>query len=242
MKERLQKILAARGVASRRKCEELIAAGRVKVNGALVKELGYKADPKIDRIEVDGKPIRDEPSRYRYYLFHKPTGVITSVRDPQGRKTVLDFVDVSERIYPVGRLDYDTSGLLLLTNDGKLTNRLTHPRFEVKKTYVATVRGVPNQRALRALMSGVMLEDGKTAPAFARLTRVDDRAREADIELTIHEGRNRQVRRMCAAVGHPVLKLRRVQFGFLTLGSLKPGQYRPLTREEVTKLKNLVNK
>lgn len=238
MKERLQKILAGRGVASRRKSEELIAAGRVKVNGQTVTELGYKADPEQDRIELDGKPIGEEP--LRYYLFYKPTGVITSVSDPQGRKTVIDFIDATERIYPVGRLDYDTSGLLLLTNDGPLTNQLTHPRFEIEKTYVATVRGVPRQKALRALALGVMLEDGKTAPASARLTSVDPNGKQAEIELTIHEGRNRQVRRMCESVGHPVINLRRVQFGFLKLGRLKPGQYRSLSGDEINRLKNLV--
>ncbi|RKD25663.1 pseudouridine synthase [Ammoniphilus oxalaticus] len=238
MEERLQKILAGRGVASRRKCEALIVAGRVKVNGQTVTELGFRADPVRDRIELDGKPIKSET--LRYVLFHKPKGVITSVTDPQGRKTVIDCIDLKERIYPVGRLDYDTSGLLLLTNDGDLTNRLTHPSFEIEKTYEATVRGLPRQEALESLRKGVLLEDGMTAPAQAKLLRAARRAAgSAVIQLTIHEGRNRQVRRMCEAVGHPALELKRTQFAFLTLGHLQPGKYRLLNDAEVNKLREL---
>lgn len=237
MEERLQKVLAAHGVASRRKCEEWILAGRVKVNGETITELGFKADPEKDQIEVDGKKIQGES--LRYVLFHKPKGVITSVTDPQGRKVVTDFIKLKERIYPVGRLDYDTTGLLLLTNDGDLANKIAHPSFEIDKTYVATVRGIPGQKALDTLTTGVMLEDGITQPAKVELCSVDEKRGQAVVQLTIHEGRNRQVRRMCEAVGHPVIQLKRIQLGFLTLGNLLAGQYRELKPEEVDKLKSL---
>jgi len=237
MEERLQKVLAAHGVASRRKCEELILAGRVRVNGQTITELGLKADPNKDLIEVDGKRIMGES--LRYVLFHKPKGVITSVTDPQGRKVVTDFIKVKERIYPVGRLDFDTSGLLLMTNDGDLANKIAHPRFEIDKVYVATVRGFPGEKALDTLRKGVMLEDGITQPAKVKLCSMDEKKGQSIVQLTIHEGRNRQVRRMCQAVGHPVIQLKRIQLGFLTLGKLQAGQYRELTREEVDKLKSL---
>lgn len=237
MEERLQKILAAHGVASRRKCEELILHGRVKVNGVTITELGFKANHERDEIEVDGVKIQSE--MLQYVLFHKPKGVITSVSDPQGRKVVTDFISLKERVYPVGRLDYDTTGLLLLTNDGDLANKIAHPRFEIDKVYVATVRGIPGQKALDTLKNGVLLEDGITQPAKVKLCSVDDKKKTAVVQLTIHEGRNRQVRRMCDTVGHPVIQLKRIQLGFLTLGNLRAGQYRELTHEEVDKLKSL---
>ncbi len=238
MEERLQKVLAARGVASRRKCEELILAGRVKVNGMKVDQLGFKVDDEHDKIEVDGKEVGKVP--FVYLILHKPTGVITSASDPQGRKVVTDLVkDVKERVYPVGRLDLDTSGLLLMTNDGELANKIAHPRFEIDKVYLATVKGIPSEQALKTLREGVMLEDGMTYPAQAELTFKDPQLNQATIKLTIHEGRNRQVRRMCQAVGHPVVKLKRVQLGFLTLGKLAPRQYRMLTSQEVDKLRQL---
>ncbi|SDG85109.1 23S rRNA pseudouridine2605 synthase [Aneurinibacillus thermoaerophilus] len=230
--ERLQKIMARAGVASRRKCEELIAAGRVKVNGEVIRTLGFKADPERDEIEVDGQKIVLE--KHVYFLLNKPVGYITSVTDPQGRKTVLDLMEhVKERIYPVGRLDYDTSGLLLLTNDGAFANRIMHPRHELDKVYEAVVKGRIGEEALMRLCKGVMLEDGMTAPAQAERLSYDERNRRSAIRLTIHEGRNRQVRRMCEAVGHPVLKLKRVRLGFLTLDGVPEGKYRPLTKEEV---------
>lgn len=236
--ERLQKVLAHAGVASRRKCEELIRAGRVQVNGQTVTELGVKVDPTKDRIAVDGKPVRLE-TRKRYILLYKPAGVITSVRDPRGRRTVIDLVkDVPERIYPVGRLDYETEGLLLLTNDGELAHRIMHPRYELDKVYEAWVKGHPDEEALRRLREGMRLEDGWTHPA--KVERVAERADRTLLRLTIHEGRNRQVRRMCAAVGHPVLALRRVRVGFLTLDKLRPGAWRELTPDEVRRLKALV--
>jgi 23S rRNA pseudouridine2605 synthase len=236
--ERLQKIMAQAGVASRRKCEELITAGRVKVNGVLVRELGYKADPMRDDIEVDGKKIaREQPV---YFLLNKPTGYITSVTDPQGRKTVLDLLkDVKERIYPVGRLDYDTSGLLLLTNDGTFANHIMHPRHELDKVYEAVVKGRVGGKALEMLRKGVMLDDGPTAPAEAELLAYNSKQGTSVIRLTIHEGRNRQVRRMCDMVGHPVIKLKRVQLAFLTLKGVPEGKYRPLTEAEVERLQSL---
>ncbi|PTX59860.1 23S rRNA pseudouridine2605 synthase [Melghirimyces profundicolus] len=234
--ERLQKVMARAGVASRRKCEDLIRTGKVRVNGETVTELGFKVDPDWDRIEVEGRSVH--PERKRYFLFHKPQGVITSMSDPQGRPTVADyFREVKERVYPVGRLDYDTGGVLLLTNDGDMANRLAHPRHEVDKVYRARVKGVPGSEALEQLRKGVMLSDGRTAPAKARLVRIF--RGQALLELILHEGRNRQVRRMCEAVGHPVIQLTRIRLAFLTLERLKPGQYRELTAEEVVRLKKL---
>lgn len=237
--ERLQKIMAQAGVASRRKCEQLITEGRVRVNGDVVRELGYKADPQCDRIEVDGQMIARE--EHVYFLLYKPTGYITSVTDPQGRRTVLDLMrGVGARIYPVGRLDYDTSGLLLLTNDGEFAHYITHPRYELDKVYEAVVRGRIDDTALRKLREGIMLEDGMTAPAKAECLASDARRGTSTVRLTIHEGRNRQVRRMCEAVGHPVMQLARVRLGFLTLDGLKAGEYRALTASEVKKLQQMV--
>jgi len=234
--ERLQKVLAQAGVASRRKCEELILQGRVQVNGVTVRELGTKVDPGRDEIAVDGRVIRRE--ELVYLLLYKPTGVITSLHDPQGRPVVTDLLcGVKQRVFPVGRLDYDTSGLLLLTNDGELANRVAHPSFEIDKVYRAWVKGVPSPEKLRQLAQGVLLADGLTAPGRARLLKADPLGRRALLELTIHEGRNQQVRRMCAAVGHPVESLKRIRLGFLTLDGLAPGQYRHLTPEELHRLK-----
>jgi 23S rRNA pseudouridine2605 synthase len=234
--ERLQKVLAHAGVASRRHCEELIVQGRVQVNGKIVRELGMKVNPDGDKILVDGRPIRLE--KHVYLLLNKPTGVITSVRDPQGRRVVTDLLKgVKERVYPVGRLDYDTSGLLLLTNDGELANRLAHPSYEIDKVYRAWVKGVPAPEQVRKLAAGIMLEDGITAPGQAKLIKTSAAGDKALLELTIHEGRNRQVRRMCEAIGHPVLSLERIRLGFLTLEGLKSGEFRPLTSAEVERLK-----
>jgi 23S rRNA pseudouridine2605 synthase len=237
--ERLQKVLAHAGVASRRHCEELIVEGRVQVNGKVVKELGVKVDPAIDRIMVDGRRIRLE--EHVYILLYKPTGVITSLHDPQGRRVVTDLLKgVKERVYPVGRLDYDTSGLLLLTNDGELANRLAHPSHEIDKVYRAWVKGVPAPEKVRKLAAGIMLEDGMTAPGQAKLIKTAPKGNKSLLELIIHEGRNRQVRRMCEAIGHPVLTLERVRLGFLSLEGLRPGEYRPLTSAEVERLKSAV--
>jgi len=233
--ERLQKILAQAGVASRRKCEELILSGQVEVNGEQVTTLGAKADPAADDIRVGGKPIKRETKLY--YMLHKPKGVITSAKDPQGRKVVADYLPgVKERVYPVGRLDYDTEGLLLLTNDGEFANMLTHPSRHVPKTYHATVKGVPHGSALEKLAVGIQLEDGMTAPAEVDYHDVDPDSKQATISITIHEGRNRQVRRMFEAIGHPVTRLRRVKFGDLTLHGLPRGKFRPLQPREVQSL------
>ena len=230
--ERLQKILAQAGVASRRKCEELIASGQVEVNGVTVTELGTKADPAQDIITVNGKPIRNE--KKVYLMLNKPKGVITSAADPEGRKIVTDYLKgIKERVYPVGRLDYDTEGLLLLTNDGEFANLLTHPKHHVPKTYWATVKGVPHGSELDKLKQGIMLEDGMTHPAEVEYKDVDTDKNESVISITIYEGRNRQVRRMFEAISHPVIRLKRITFGDLQLQNLKRGVYRHLTKDEV---------
>lgn len=234
--ERLQKILAHAGVASRRKCEELILAGRVTVNGEIVRELGAKADPAADEILVDGRPLRKE-SKF-VILFNKPKGVISSVSDPQGRKVVTDYLrDVKQRVYPVGRLDYDTEGLLLLTNDGELTQLLTHPRHQVPKTYHVTVKGVVHGDDLDKLREGILLEDGMTEPAEVEYVDVDLDNRRSVVSITITEGRNRQVRRMFEALHLPVERLRRVQLGPLTLAGVPRGKYRILHPQEVEQLR-----
>ncbi len=232
--ERLQKVLAQAGVGSRRKCEEIILAGRVEVNGERVTELGVKVSP-TDLIAVDGRAIKTENKVY--LVFHKPKGVITSANDPEGRRTVMDYIkNVSERLYPVGRLDYDTEGLLLLTNDGEFANRLTHPKFHVPKTYHATVKGVPHGSLLEKLAQGVMLDDGITAPANVDYYDIGDDQKQSIIAITIHEGRNRQVRRMFDAINYPVVRLRRVQYGPLFLEGLPRGKSRPLTAKEIEDL------
>jgi len=234
---RLQKYLSQCGVASRRKCEEIIRAGRVAVDGVVVTEMGVRVEEGA-RVLVDGKPALREAEK-RYILYHKPMGEVSTVSDPEGRATVLSrFRDFPVRLYPVGRLDYDTEGLLLLTNDGELTQNLLHPSREVDKVYLVRVRGDVEAEALRGLREGVPLDDGrKTARAGVRVTRRT--GDEAVLLVTIHEGRNRQVRRMFDAVGYTVLMLRRVRFGPLALGSLQRGQWRELTEEEVRKVKSL---
>jgi len=233
--ERLQKVIARAGIASRRKSEELIKEGRVKVNGKVVTELGLKVSSS-DRVEVNEIQIeKEEPV---YFLLYKPRGVISSVNDEKGRKVVTDFFPhLKERIYPVGRLDYDTSGLLVLTNDGEFANLLMHPKNEIAKVYVAKVKGIPSKENLRKLEKGIRLEDGKTAPARVKLLSADNKKQSAIVEITIHEGRNRQVRRMFEAIGHDVLKLKRERYAFLTLNGLKTGDARELTPHEVKSLR-----
>ncbi|EKN69651.1 pseudouridine synthase [Neobacillus bataviensis LMG 21833] len=235
--ERLQKVIARAGIASRRKSEELIKEGRVKVNGKVVTELGVKVSPS-DKVEVNEIQIeKEEPV---YFLLYKPRGVISSVSDDKGRKVVTDFFShFKERIFPVGRLDYDTSGLLLLTNDGEFANLLMHPKNELDKVYVAKIKGIPLRENLRKLEKGIRLEDGKTAPAKVNLLSVDKKKQTAIVEITIHEGRNRQVRRMFEAIGNEVLKLKRERYGFLTLNGLKTGEARELTPHEVKQLRAL---
>ncbi|MGH9281447.1 MAG: pseudouridine synthase [Acidimicrobiales bacterium] len=226
--ERLQKVLARTGFGSRRACEELIAAGRVRVNGELA-EQGRRVDPAVDRVEVDGAGV-GVAADLVHYLLNKPRGVVTTAADPRGRPTVVDLVPAEPRVFPVGRLDADTEGLLLLTNDGELTHRLTHPSFGVEKEYLAEVASPPTPAALRRLREGVELEDGPTAPA--KVAAVPPRA----IRIVIHEGRNRQVRRMCEAVGHPVVRLVRARIGPLAERGLAPGEWRALTTAEVRAL------
>jgi 23S rRNA pseudouridine2605 synthase len=232
--ERLQKVLAQAGIGSRRRCEELIEAGNVTVNGEIA-VLGRRVDPDHDLIEVDGAAIGVRPGSV-YYLLNKPLGVITTADDPQGRRTVVDLVPPEPRVFPVGRLDGDTEGLLLLTNDGELTHRLTHPSFGVDKEYLAHVDGSPSRGALRMLRDGVELDDGRTAPASASLVG------DGVVKLVIHEGRNRQVRRMCEAVGHPVRRLVRTRIGPLRDVHLRPGEWRELTQDEVRSLERAVRR
>jgi 23S rRNA pseudouridine2605 synthase len=226
---RLAKYLAHAGIASRRAAEALVAAGRVSVGGELVRDPARDVDA-TSGVAVDGRPVAG-PEALVVYALHKPVGVLSTARDPHGRPTVIDLVAEERRLYPVGRLDADSSGLLLLTNDGALAHRLTHPRYEVPKVYRVKVAGGPLiERALDVLRTGVVLDDGRTAPARVRRLRGDE------LELTIREGRNRQVRRMCEAVGHPVLALQRVGFGPLVLGRLGLGAHRRLSEAEVREL------
>lgn len=227
---RLNRFIASAGVASRRAADELIAAGRVRVNDE-VAELATVVGPH-DRVEVDGRRVR--PQTLAHVLLHKPPGVVTTVRDPQGRPTVISLVPSEPRIVPVGRLDVNTTGALLLTNDGVLAHRLAHPRYGVPKTYLATVEGAPTDDTIRRLADGITLEDGPTAPARVR------RVGRSRLELVLHEGRNRQVRRMCEAVGHPVTRLHRSGYAGLDLDGLAPREFRALTRPEVAALRGLV--
>ncbi|HEY2330767.1 MAG TPA: pseudouridine synthase [Acidimicrobiales bacterium] len=226
--ERLQKVLARAGVGSRRTCEELIGAGRVTVNGE-VAVLGRRIHPETDLVEIDGGFVPLAPGLV-HYLLNKPPGVVSTADDPQGRPTVVQLVPPEPRVFPVGRLDYETEGLLVLTNDGELTHRLTHPSFGVEKEYLAEVEGHPSPSAIRRLREGVELEDGITAPARVSLRPPNV------VTLVIHEGRNRQVRRMCEAVGHPVVRLVRTRIGPLSDRRLKPGAWRDLTPAEVRAL------
>jgi 23S rRNA pseudouridine2605 synthase len=230
--ERLQKILARAGLGSRRAAEALIAAGRVRVNGE-VATLGDRADPETDRIEVDGAVVGVRPGLV-HYLLNKPAGVVTTASDPQGRPTVVGLVPAEPRVFPVGRLDAETEGLLLLTNDGELAHQLTHPSFGIDKEYLAEVDGRPTRGALRRLREGVDLDDGRTAPA--KVSVVGDGL----LRITIHEGRNRQVRRMCDAVGHPVRRLVRVRVGPIADRRLAPGAWRALEQDEVRALERAV--
>ncbi|CVK17498.1 pseudouridine synthase [Sporomusa sphaeroides] len=241
MLERLQKVIAQAGIASRRDAEELITAGRVTVNGKTVTELGSKVETRRDRVAVDGKPLKAE--KYVYILLNKPKGIITALEDPRGRKTVATLVaDIPERVYPVGRLDYNTEGLLLMTNDGDLTHALTHPSHEIAKTYLVKVQGYPPEEKLDKLRAGIKLEDGMTAPAKINIVDIDREKALTTMEFVIYEGKNRQIRRMCEAIGFPVKNLKRVKFAFLTLEGVRRGQYRQLLAGEVEELKRLGKK
>jgi pseudouridine synthase len=236
---RLQKILSTAGIASRRAAERLMAEGRVTVNGETVRELGTRADPDTDDIRVDGRAVKAR-SRRLYLLLNKPRGYVTTRSDPEGRPTVLDLVPgLHDYVYPVGRLDYESEGLLLLTNDGDLAAALTHPSHEVPREYHARVRGTPDARALDRLARGIVIDGRKTSPAEVAIvmTGAGQRGDQALLSITIHEGRTRQVRKMCEAIGHPVVRLRRVRIGPLSDPDLKTGACRPLTAREVEALR-----
>ncbi|MBU0278347.1 MULTISPECIES: pseudouridine synthase [unclassified Gemella] len=237
MEERLQKLIAASGYTSRRKAEELIKDGKVTVNGQVVRELGTKASSS-DIIIVEG--IRLLKENKRYYLFYKPEKVITSMFDEKDRKCVKDFfTNVSERVFPVGRLDYDTSGLLLMTNDGEFTNLITHPKHKISKTYIAKIKGSIDEKHIKILKSGVRIDNYKTSPAKVSIVKNKNKSSNTLIQVTIFEGKNRQVRKMFEALGYEVIKLKRVAIEGLNLEGLKIGEYRPLTIHEV---KSLINK
>lgn len=235
--ERLQKVIASLGYTSRRKAEELIKKQKVMVNGQIVQELGTKVEPS-DIISIDGKVLNKE-IKYEYYVLNKPRRVISSVSDKEGRRTVCDFVDTKERIYPVGRLDYDTTGLIILTNDGKLANHLMHPSFEVEKTYIAKIKGQLTSEDIFKLKQGIIIDNRLTKIKRFKIKHKDLEKDTSLIELTIIEGRNHIVKRIFNELHHDVIKLSRISYGFLTLDGLKSGEVRPLTIKEVKKLYNL---
>ncbi len=237
--ERLQKYLSSCGVASRRKSEELILKGHVRVNDEIVNELGFKIKEQ-DKVYVDDVLVTR--SEKLYYLLYKPEKIICSVSDEKGRTTVVDLIDTEEKIFPVGRLDYDTSGLLLLTNDGELSNKLTHPSGHVPKTYAVKVEGIVTPEELRTLEKGVVIDGVKTKKAYAKLVRTDKKNNKTYIELTITEGRNHQVKKMMEVINHKVLKLKRISYAFLNLSGLSIGEYRTLSIKEVRQLYSVVNK
>jgi len=238
--ERLQKVIAQSGITSRRKAEQLIVDGRVKVNHQVVTTLGTKVSPN-DEIAVDNVPIDKEENVY--YLLYKPREYISSVSDDKGRDTVIGLMKgVSERIFPIGRLDYQTSGILLLTNDGEFAHILMHPKYELEKVYIVKIKGTPNKDKLQQLLKGVT-DDGELLKAVkAKLKSIDRRTQTAIVEVTLHEGKNRHIRRMMEQIGYPVLKIKREKYGPMTLQGLQPGQFRPLTRQEIHQLKSLSNK
>ena len=238
--ERLQKVIAEKGYCSRRKAEELIAAGKVEVNGKIVTEMGYKVSFDDD-ILVEGNQLSDKEEKV-YYLLNKPRGVVTTVHDEKGRKTVVDLVPTTSRIYPVGRLDYDTTGILILTNDGDLTELLTHPKNNIEKTYVAKVNGFLTSENINKLKNGVVIDGKKTNKAKVKVKKYDKKTNTSLVELVIHEGKNHQVKKMFEAIGLKVLKLRREKIAFLTLTGLKSGEVRELTIHEVKKLYSLGSK
>ena len=233
MEERLQKILARAGICSRRRAEQYIADGRVRVDGELVKRPGLKVDPELATITVDGKAVQREQTIT--LLLHKPPGYVTTMSDPQGRPIVTDLLpEIQYRVFPVGRLDLNSEGALIMTNDGALSNKILHPRFEVNKTYEATVKGVPRPAALRILEQGIVLDGRKTWPADLRILR--KKKGSTTLEIIIHEGKKRQVRKMFQAIGHPVLRLKRTAYGSLRLGSIESGKYRILTKNDIKKI------
>lgn len=236
MEERLQKYMARCGIASRRKCEELITAGNVKVNSKTVNELGFKIDPLEDKVFVNNKLISPEEKKV-YIALNKPVGYVSTVKDEKDRKTILDLVKTYERIYPIGRLDYNTSGLILLTNDGEVYNKVIHPRSIVNKVYIAIIEGYLSSEDINKFNTGIDIGNYITAPANVEVTRkLENRS---EVKITIHEGKNRQIRRMCEKLNHPVISLRRISVGDITLEHLKLGEWRELSDKEVLYLKGL---
>lgn len=237
-KMRLQKFIALSGVASRRKAEEMILNGRVKVNGNVIRELGTKVDVNHDVVEVDGKKLTIKNEKI-YIMLNKPVGYVTTVKDQFNRPTVISLIEneIKERVYPVGRLDYDTEGLLLLTNDGELTYRITHPKHNINKTYIAVIKGIPSETELNRFRSGLCIEDYTTSPAAIEIIKV--LKNESVVKITIHEGKNRQIRKMCEAIGHPVKQLKRIAIGNIRLNDLPVGQWRYLTPQEIKYLKGI---
>jgi pseudouridine synthase len=234
---RLHKILAEAGVSSRRGGEDLILAGKVSVNGRVIKELGFKADPVLDRIRVEGRPLPC-PAPKVYYLFYKPRGVITSLHDPEGRPTIRDFiVRIKTAVFPVGRLDYDAEGLLLLTNDGGMALQLTHPRYRVPRTYLVKIKGQLATGEMKRIEKGVMLEDGMSPQL--KITPIKRLRQNSWLRVTLHEGRNRVIKRTFEAMGHPVLQLKRIGFASLSLEGLRPGEHRPLSLDEIEQLRSM---
>ncbi|MBS5948990.1 MAG: rRNA pseudouridine synthase [Clostridium sp.] len=240
MEERLQKYMARCGVASRRKCEEIILSGEVRINDNIVSELGVKINPEKDKVTYKGNIIKPEEKKL-YIMLNKPEGYITSVKDEKGRKTILDLVKVEERIYPIGRLDYDSSGLILLTNDGDIYNKIIHPRVNIGKKYIATCRGEFSKEEIKRFENGIDIGGYITAEAKMTLLDIEKKNNLVNsvVEIIIHEGKNRQIRRMCEALGHEVLSLKRVEVGSIKLGYLKKGQWRNLTDEELKYINSL---
>ncbi len=238
-KIRLQKYLASAGLASRRAAEAMIAKGRVKVDGKTVTQQGTKVDPHINEVSVDDHPVSMLKNKY-YYILFKPSGYLTSVKDPFNRPTVMDLLPKKKGLFPVGRLDFDTTGLLLATNDGEMAFRIMHPRYKVQKKYLVLVKGLISSKALFSLRRGTLIEEEiKTSPAKVQVINKKRDSNESLLEFIIHEGKNRQIKRMCSTVGHPVKSLQRTGIAFLTLEGLEPGSYRALTSEEVKKLTEL---
>jgi len=238
MLERLQKVISHAGIASRREAERLITEGRVTVNGCMVTQLGTKVDPTRDKVKVDGRLVKSFPEKM-YVVLNKPAGYVSTLKDSQGRPVVTDLLgSITTRVFPIGRLDYDAEGLLLLTNDGELAHRLQHPRYRVSRTYEVKVKDIPTDDELSCLRKGIQLEDGFTLPA--KVTFLKRAIKNYWLKITIYEGRNKQVKRMFGAIGHPVIKIKRVRFGPLRLGSLLRGQFLHLTKDEIKKLYTLV--
>lgn len=236
MIERLQKYMASCGVGSRRTCEEFILSGRVKVNDTLISEMGYKIDSDKDRVYLDNQLIHPCEEKI-YIMLNKPRGYVSTVKDERGRKTIIDLINVKERIYPIGRLDYDTEGLILLTNDGDIYNRIIHPRGEINKIYIAKIKGIPTEEEIFKFCNGLDIGDYITAPAKLKILKKN---KDSSIcEITIHEGKNRQIRRMCDKIDHPVITLKRISVANIGLGDLKTGEYRHLTKDEIKYLQNL---